>query len=687
MTKIGITLSLSATIAALGLSTAALAVDVVQNDATVCGADAVDPNGGCNVAGNPFQDLGTLADGILNITGTCGTYEPVATPGAGNTTRDLDWFSFTLTQGRFVTFTLTTNFAAPNNNPVLFIGTAPECPGQPTFYATQAASPQTVSYFLDAGTYTTICSSPLEPTPLIPIYPCAPYTLSIEVGTTENTTTCNAASLPCGQPHVASGCDDYGCCEAVCAADPTCCSAAWDLDCVGNDSGGAVLICGIFIYTCNATGSSPANDCLTVASAVTLQCEEVSVAYNTTNAKTDGPSNTATGAASYMGKDVWYIVKVPFDGQLTVSACDNVAFDQVMEIYNLGTDATVLDPATLPAKFIGQVDDSCGVTAGLATLTLIDAAADNYYLIRVGGFDTDGLPATQGDIATGSGTIKLSMQRVIYTTGPQQGVITIASGALGGLGLSSGALSAAQPRRWKADAFTVGTAPGGGVWEMTQIIGKGFQPAGVTNTDLNWIIWNRTGEAKPVNGDQFLQGTVPYPAGYDNGIDFSANASFALPIAAGTMLPAGNYYLTLYASNPNDANLGAGTAPSNWAWFIYSKDGINLTAGGLHGWRSNDALSAAGFLFYNGLGTFAVQTGDDPNDLYNNVFDILGKGCGAETTPCPADVNNDGVVDASDLGIVLGGWGGAGVSDVNGNGETDASDLGILLGSWGPCAP
>lgn len=48
-----------------------------------------------------------------------------------------------------------------------------------------------------------------------------------------------------------------------------------------------------------------------------------------------------------------------------------------------------------------------------------------------------------------------------------------------------------------------------------------------------------------------------------------------------------------------------------------------------------------------------------------------------------ADVNGDGIVDASDLALVLGSWGLAGAGDLNGDGTTDATDLAILLANWG----
>jgi hypothetical protein len=50
----------------------------------------------------------------------------------------------------------------------------------------------------------------------------------------------------------------------------------------------------------------------------------------------------------------------------------------------------------------------------------------------------------------------------------------------------------------------------------------------------------------------------------------------------------------------------------------------------------------------------------------------------------PADLNDDGVVNALDLAILLGAWGQAGgVADINGDGAVNALDLGVLLGAWG----
>lgn len=46
------------------------------------------------------------------------------------------------------------------------------------------------------------------------------------------------------------------------------------------------------------------------------------------------------------------------------------------------------------------------------------------------------------------------------------------------------------------------------------------------------------------------------------------------------------------------------------------------------------------------------------------------------------DINSDGTVNASDLGLLLGGWGQAGSTDLDNDGTTGSADLAILLGAW-----
>jgi len=58
---------------------------------------------------------------------------------------------------------------------------------------------------------------------------------------------------------------------------------------------------------------------------------------------------------------------------------------------------------------------------------------------------------------------------------------------------------------------------------------------------------------------------------------------------------------------------------------------------------------------------------------------------GAPLDPCPADLNNDGLVNGGDLAQLLGGWGSRGPADLDGNGTVNGADLAIVLGAWGQC--
>jgi hypothetical protein len=56
------------------------------------------------------------------------------------------------------------------------------------------------------------------------------------------------------------------------------------------------------------------------------------------------------------------------------------------------------------------------------------------------------------------------------------------------------------------------------------------------------------------------------------------------------------------------------------------------------------------------------------------------------TGPCAGDVNQDEVVDVSDLLLLLSAWGESGVpEDIDGDGVVDVADLLMMLEGWGPC--
>ncbi len=76
---------------------------------------------------------------------------------------------------------------------------------------------------------------------------------------------CGGAGLgDCYVAHSSGGCNDAGCCDAVCAADPFCCDAAWDALCSGLANLGADGACPAASHP--NCGNSEAGSCLVAGS-------------------------------------------------------------------------------------------------------------------------------------------------------------------------------------------------------------------------------------------------------------------------------------------------------------------------------------------------------------------------------------------------------------------------------------
>jgi len=661
--------------------------DVVNNDdCTQAGSPGyVDPNGGCNFTGSPLQGLGALGvPSTTIIAGTVGTFIP---DGATSyTSRDLDWYTFTLNAGAVVTFTVNMNNSfnkgpVPGfDNSVLFLVNGDTCPAGTTIYgaAANACSHSFGPLTLPAGSYTFIVTTPFEVDATVPFYDCpAPYEAVISVVPTQFGAVCAAATEGCAEIHAAPGCNDFACCEAVCAFNDTCCFVTWDQACVDL----AVSECGYFIYNC-PPGGTPPNDC---ATSPTLVNWGDTVLVSNVGATTDGPNGPSSFCPVDIGDDVWYIAKAPVDGELTVEGC-NLSFDSAIAVYDVGTSIN-FDPALLSSVPSACADDTCNIVAGPTQITIINAIGDHYYAIRIGGWTDPGNPPQQG-----SGNVTFSFNSVIFTTGPQRFVTQISNGTNVNLGLSAGNVAVGFEKRWGAVPFTApATPPGSNKWKVTKIVGKGFIPAGNgyypgTIQNIGWVIWKRD-PGNPAPTVQVASGLVPTPVNYDDADDDAANGSWPLIIANGPELEPGNYYLTLYGDN------GGLNAPANWAWFITAQSGIYLTEGGLHGWRSTTIPSA--FAFYTGLtGVYNVQAGQDPNSLYTNAFNVLGTPLqtGPVCVPGP-DRNGDGCVNGADLAAVIGNWTVGGLNpynpfgDANCDGAVNGADLAIVTGNWQPVCP
>ena len=74
-------------------------------------------------------------------------------------------------------------------------------------------------------------------------------------------------------------------------------------------------------------------------------------------------------------------------------------------------------------------------------------------------------------------------------------------------------------------------------------------------------------------------------------------------------------------------------------------------------------------------------------NMFNGVAtgSLVRLDCGY-STPCPADLDGDGIVGASDLATVLARWGSADVAaDLDADGQVGPGDLAMMLASWNSC--
>lgn len=79
---------------------------------------------------------------------------------------------------------------------------------------------------------------------------------------------------------------------------------------------------------------------------------------------------------------------------------------------------------------------------------------------------------------------------------------------------------------------------------------------------------------------------------------------------------------------------------------------------------------------------------DDCETESGDVPDLNQDGI-PDSCQCICDLNGDELVDAGDLGILLGFWGNPKLfpdADINNSGNVDSADLGLMLGFWGPCS-
>lgn len=151
---------------------------------------------------------------------------------------------------------------------------------------------------------------------------------------------------------------------------------------------------------------------------------------------------------------------------------------------------------------------------------------------------------------------------------------------------------------------------------------------------------------------------------------------------------------------PADLTVNVGDTVQ-WLWV----QGFHNVVSGIDG-KVDGAFSSGEALRKDGL-TFEVtfdQAFLDANPVRDNVysyycdvhffFGMTGTVTVKTTPPCPADLNDNGIVNGVDLAILLGDWTGAtpyrpcppiAAADLNGDCTINGFDLAILLAAWGNC--
>ncbi|MCA9284616.1 MAG: proprotein convertase P-domain-containing protein [Phycisphaerales bacterium] len=443
----------------------------------------------------------------------------------------------------------------------------------------------------------------------------------------------------CAEPNGTPGCNDFACCNTTCAFNPDCCDFEWDEFCAEI----AIDLCGIYIYQCDAPIS--ANDC--AAGATEVFVDDV-VDFDSTGANTDGPPQPECGSGAgfeQIDSDLWYYWQSTGDGVFTASTCQLTQYDTKIAMYDLGDETPdTFDPNTLPDRFIGCNED-CGDEFFASDLQ-VAVESNHNYLIRCGGYSG----------ASGPGTIAFSAELF-----PAPDECT-----------NGGDDTLTQSNSPAATEGTVACA-GGGITTANNYARSFVVPGDAKGTyTLNCADFGFTNSGGAligaVNVYEDTDGGTPTAPGTDlvllgsrtvtlpgNGFLGNLIAAFDPPIAV-----AGGTVLVVELAIPASANgfASIGGNPDGETAPTY----IRATACGINDY---DTVASIGF----------------PDD--NWALTLLGVLGGGGT--CVGDLNDDGAVDGSDLGVLLGQWGGPGSADFDNSGTVDGADLGTLLAAWGDC--
>ena len=365
------------------------------------------------------------------------------------------------------------------------------------------------------------------------------------------------------------------------------------------------------------------------------------------------------------------------------------------------TDGTVFQPDTFGLACNG---DGVVLSGKLAAASGITTSNDTVYLTNAWGNGLE-IFARKGSPIPGYPTLNFQ-SLVTATTAPitlaqhplmNDGSIVFRS-SLGGSGATVGINDSATFSA-KNGVFTMLLRKGDSVPGISGVVFSSTGANSVMNNNgmyaYEGILMNADGTSitDPTIGSSFLavrkaNGTVVLIARSLDAIPGIAGATYA-GISGSSSVCISDSGVVVFA---NAFNLGAANNTAIFAWDevtglrVIAKSGdtnftgtacnqLTLIGGtGVSGNGINTGLNAAGQL--------VIRAGDSVNSI-NTIAKIdLG------STPCPADLTGDGVVNGADLAALLGAWGpcsGSCPADLTGDGVVNGADLAALLGAWGNC--
>jgi hypothetical protein len=454
-----------------------------------------------------------------------------------------------------------------------------------------------------------------------------------------------APPAPCPAPgscvvaHGTPGCEDAGCCEAVCAVDDFCCTSQWDSVCV-TEATDLCLGCGGVsagsCYTAHGTPHCEDQECCDAVCAVDAFCcsnQWDGVCVNEANDICNSCGGSATGSC-YVAHDHPHCNDTACcDTVCALDAfCCNTQWDSICvnEALDLCAVQVVAGPLTNPANgnqyYLLSLASASNANAKAISLgghlaTIANPAENEWVRANIANFG--GVPREVwlgfGDAAA-EGTFQ-------WVTGEP---VTYTNWAPG------------EPNDSFGEDF-VEMYPTIGTWNDNTVYGSqnNFAVAEVEIT---------------ICGDAGTQSCfAPHAAPFCNDAACCTEVCAADPFCCNSQwdgICVDEAFSMCYACGSPSAGScyqthGPSCADFDCCQAVCSEDPFCCT----NSWDSI-CVNEAGSL------------------------------CGA---PCVGDLTGDNAVNAADLSILLGAWGTSGPGNLNGDGIVNAADLSILLGAWGNC--